>query len=405
MYSYYFKNGARLFLANSITTLISVGVLYILANFITKDLHGEYRFVISLIEFLYIATLGGLGTAYAQAVASGYEGDLKHIVRTRLTYGLSGVVLAVVLGAFFIIRGDTTIGMALIGFSVFIPLIPTSQLYINYLSAKSLFGFQSWALVGVRSLTALLLTVTIILYPNNLYLILFIFFSSTLVAHAFFFALTIKSHPINEKRKDGVIRYGSHLSFMDAFGTASQYLDRLLLGSFMGPVALATYVVAITIPQEIVARSFGILVYLIFPGFAKGNTSPKKVFLVCCLLALCTIPVIVAYILIAPIVFTLFFPQYTDAIIYTQILSGILFFVPFGILIHTYFTATSQVKKLYLTSFVDTIFKLASFTILIWYFGILGAVYATLLTAALRSILYVFFLFSKTNMLGTKRAL
>ena len=91
--------------------------------------------------------------------------------------------------------------------------------------------------------------------------------------------------------------------------------------------------------------------------------------------------------------FVIIFPQYEEALLYSQVLSLSLLLMP-SILHVQALTALNQKNALYVVSIVKSVTKISLIFILIPLFGIWGAVFAFLLSQLANSIT-VYFYFQK----------
>jgi O-antigen/teichoic acid export membrane protein len=103
-----------------------------------------------------------------------------------------------------------------------------------------------------------------------------------------------------------------------------------------------------------------------------------------------SIPFTILYILICPIFFKIFFPTYTESVIYSQILALILIFSPFSFLA-TAFLAEAKKRELYILNIAPQILKIVLFFVLIPLFGIWGGVFSILISQIFYSSLTLYF--------------
>jgi O-antigen/teichoic acid export membrane protein len=85
------------------------------------------------------------------------------------------------------------------------------------------------------------------------------------------------------------------------------------------------------------------------------------------------IPIVAIYILIAPKFYQLLFPQYTDAIIYSQVFALSLLLFPKRLL-GQFLTAQNEKKKLYILSTSANLTKIILLFILLPIYGIWGGI-------------------------------
>ena len=126
--------------------------------------------------------------------------------------------------------------------------------------------------------------------------------------------------PDKTKTDKGMMRYAKHLSFMKILGGIANNIDKVLLFHFVGPIQLAIYSFAIAIPDQ-TKGPLKMLNTMIQAKFVtrtdesiRASMRNKMIWL-----AISSIAFIALYILIAPYFYGFFFPNYMDAVLYSQI--------------------------------------------------------------------------------------
>lgn len=105
--------------------------------------------------------------------------------------------------------------------------------------------------------------------------------------------------------------------------------------------------------------------------------------------------IVITYFITAPYIYTVFFPQYTESIFYSQIFALTLLFFPQKF-IGTVFQAHAHTKALYISSTIVPIVRIILMLALIPPFGIMGALVAEICARAF-NLLLVSFLFVRTH--------
>lgn len=122
------------------------------------------------------------------------------------------------------------------------------------------------------------------------------------------------------------------------------------------------------------------LTTLAFPKFAERDFHETKRGLTGKMwkMLLLMVAIVIVYITAAPTLFALFFPQYLDSVLYSQIFALTLLFFPQKF-IGTLFQAQEKTKALYITNTIVPISRIVFLVILIPLYGIPGALAAELL--------------------------
>ena len=174
---------------------------------------------------------------------------------------------------------------------------------------------------------------------------------------------------------------------MQIIGSIAGNIDRILLFHFLGGAALATYIFAINIPKQL--RSLlTIFQPLVLPKMSVQNvetikqTLPRKALI----LLLLIIGPVALYVVSAPYLYALFFPQYGESVIFSQVFALSLLFIPMSLL-KNIFPAHQRKREMYIIRVTTSVVRIGFVVILLPLYGIWGAVAAILGTAIVNALL------------------
>jgi O-antigen/teichoic acid export membrane protein len=363
------------------------------ANLVDPTTYGTYQFVISVGSVLGILTLSGMGLAINRAVAQGRDGAFRYGVRTKLRWSIGITLAAGLLAAYYFLNGNTVLGASILLAGALQPIILSFREYENYLGGKLLFKEDSLIEV-IRKVFPFLLLLSVLFYSNNVIVLIATYYLSNALSYLAGYWFVIWKHRPSYKNDDEALHFSKHLSGMTAIATIGAQADKVLLWYFIGPVAVATF----TIAQFATRYAGGILetvTTIALPKFAVRDlktlqeTLPRKVLIFTGLMMFVT----VCYILFAPFVFDILFPNYPDAVLLTQVLALSLLFLPRN-LYYKALVAHTQTRSLYYATTIVPVSKISLLLILLPIYGIWGAVYALLASEFLAAIVY-FSLFMK----------
>jgi len=392
---YIATHGSYLTLGNIISTVTSFFLAMAFARLLPKNIYGQYDYILSLITLIGIFALPGMETAIVQVVARGIEGNFKEAVKKRFKYALLGSIVCFLLGVYFFINHNIAFSISFFVATIFFPLMEPSASYLSYLGGKKLFGVQ----VKYSTLTqiiASICTIITLFLTRNLIILILVYFASNTILRIYFLLRTLKKYPPNENRDSKCINFGKHLTVIEIIETIAGQLVNILLFNFLGAIQLAIYSF-VTLPTKQALYFLKNIRQLVLPKLAARPTEEirktllKKVgksFLF-------IVPPIVIYILIAPYIYKIFFPQYMDSVFYSRLFILTLLAFPFTIL-STTFSAKMMKKEIYQISIFTNIAKIILLLIMIPFYGIMGAVIAQLLTQLFYAII-VFIFFKKAD--------
>jgi O-antigen/teichoic acid export membrane protein len=376
---YLTSGGFWLFLKTGISAALALLVSVAFANLIIPETYGAYKYVFSIFGLLALFTLGGLGTSVMKSVAQGYDGTPGAILNIKIRWGLLGSIGSVAVAVYYFLNGNSELGSAFAVVAFFLPFVDTFGIWSTILTGKQLFKASVLYETITQAISALAVIIALLL-SDTLWVILLSYFASMTIVRYIVYRHVIRLYTKNDAVDPSALKYGKHLSVLDVLSTAVEALDGILMWQFVGAAPLAVYSFAKSIPLQM-SQALRRIPTLAFPKFAtrdlrsmkKGMLS--KVVLLTLLLGAITI----AYILAAPTLFSLLFPQYMEAVPYTQLYALTLLLFPKK-LIGTALSAKGYIKQQYVNSILTLTSKVILLFVLVPRYGIPGAIVAELVT-------------------------
>jgi len=383
---YLAKGGFWVGLGHSAEMISGIIITIALANLLPKDVLGTYQYVLATALLLGAFTLTGMRTALIRSVAQGDKGLLRYAVITKLKWNLGIVAAAGAVAGYYYFMGNNTLGTAFLIVGTTAPFLESFRLYQSYLIGSENFRLNALLAILRRGLPTIIMVSTA-LYTTDILTLIATYFIINAIAVSIVLWITTRNVTAVPTSDTSMVGYSKHLSLMGVLGQFSAQADKLLLWHYLGPVAVATFTIA-QLPTRYTSSSVGILRYLVLPKLAQRDfstlkrTLPHKIFL----FFLGTVLATIVYILLAPWLFSLVFPDYPEAVAISQVLALTLLFLPRNVLAQA-LTAHAKKKQLYTLTTSINLFKVVSLTILLPIFGIWGAVYALLITEVINLLL------------------
>lgn len=376
---YLAKQGSYLMIGNVISMAAAFLLSIAFARLLPQETYGQYRYILSIMAILAIASLEGINKAIIQGIAKGFEGVLKTGFKTKLKWSLLGGIASIGIAVYFWFQGNIEFTISFLIVAVFLPLFKSGEIYQSFLDGKKLFGKRVTYTTLIQILATISIIITVFLTKNLIILIL-IYFLSYSVLRIFFLLLVIKKIKPNKIDDPKTISYGKHLSLMGIIGLIAQQIDKVLLFHFVGPIQLAVYSFA-TLPIQYIRTPLQVIQELALPKLSVRSeedikkTLPKKLLKAVFLIILG----IVVYILLAPYFFKIFYPQYMESVFYSRLFAFTLLVFPMSMMTLS-LQAKMKTKELYTVNIVQAIIQIALITILAVLYGILGVIIAILLS-------------------------
>jgi len=379
----YFASGNFWLIGGRIITItIGMTLTVAFANLLPKENFGTYKYILSVSGILTAFSLTGMGTAVTKTVAQGFDGIMKYSNRVSFIWGLVGSFLAIATSVYYFINNEKVIAYSLIILALTAPFSKVGSLSSSLLHGKK--DFKRLTTYSVpRTIVSTLMMIIVVLLTDNIIIIVGSYFLLNAILSLLTYFLALKVHKPNPKNvskevEKETLKYSKHLSVMGVFTQAVAELDKILLWHYTGPVQLAVYTFA-TAPVREIRNLTENIFPLALPKFAARDFSDVKKNLPLRVgqMTLVILPIVVSYILLAPLLFKILFPQYLDSIIYTQLFALSLLMQPSGF-ISAALTAHAKIKQKYILTLTSSVFRIALFVLLIPSYGILGIVYSVL---------------------------
>ncbi|KKT80819.1 MAG: Polysaccharide biosynthesis protein [Candidatus Azambacteria bacterium GW2011_GWA1_44_9] len=362
-----------------VTAALSFGLTLAFANFLDKESYGVYKYIFSIYGLLGAFAFSDLNILIIQAVAKGNDGVLRRAFTYSLKWNIPYLIVAFGVAIYYYLNANPTLGIAFVVIALITPLTTSYNIYGSFLNGKKDFRLISIS-NAVSSVISAVATFFVIIYTQNPLLIVISYIVTNLATSALYYFYTIKKYQPNDQFEEGSLAMGKHFSLMNVFTIIAQNIDKILIFHFLGGASLAIYSFA----QAPVNQMLGLL-KLSGPIYApkilakskeeNKRELPKKFFQI---IGVMTIPVI-AYIIFAPYFYRIFFPQYIEAVVYSQFYALTLLtfgkkFIGIPTVIHL------PKKTLYKLSIINPVIDILPKLILLYFFGLAGAIAAILLS-------------------------
>lgn len=377
-------------ISRGLGSILSLCLTFFLAALLTKEDFGSYRFVLSAFAIVTAFSLTGMNTAASQSVARGKEGVIRDGFYIGLRWSIPMTVLSFSTSAYYLLNGELYLSIAMVLIGVTAPFIQNANIYDALFVGRR--DFRSQTVFAFLSTLFPVVSTLLIAYVTRdaLWVTVAYLTTSALTTLGLYGFALLYFAPNNDSEAAG-IRYGKHLSLMGVLGALSLQLDRILVFSMLGAASLATYALALAAPQQV---RFGskVIATAALPKFSGGNlreirsTLHRKAFVI----LVCSIVLVAGYVVAAPHFFRIFFPEYMDAIPYSQLFALTILFFP-SALYQQFLTSLMNAKRLYALQVSTPIVKISLLFLLIPTYGMLGAIIAILAMEIYR-LLFVLFL-------------
>jgi len=390
---YYTKNSFWIFLKQIIVILSEILLSVIFARFTTKEVFGNYNFLIAIIAMLSIVSIPGLNTSILRSISRGYDGVYKKGVKLSFLWSLLGIPLLLLIGGYYYFFDQRIIGIGLFIASIFFPFYYAPNIWASLIQGKKRFDKLA-KYTSIKSIVTTIFIVFAIFIGKGKLIPIFITY---LIIYTFlncFYYFKCKKLVKNNKKDKIWKKSGYKLTFINFIHFCYDYADKILIGIFLGPISLAIYVIAVSITGKI-RTLFKELIKISYPKLFRMSKSHLRIKVKKFMPKILLISIIITTILIILIPYViklLYTTKYLDSIIYAQLY---LLTIPFSVIM------TITTISLIAVGLENLLIKIRSITIivniilyiiLIPLLGIYGAIISSIAWLILSNVLEYHFL-------------
>lgn len=388
--SYIIKNEFWVYLKQAITLITGLATSVAFARLASKEIFGQYNFILALLAVFSLFSVPGLNTAVLQSVARGYDESYKKAVKIRFLWSLLGIPALLGAGLYYYYHDTQIIGICLMMSSIFFPLLNASNAWDNFLQGKKRFDLSTKYGSFYVSINAAVIVIILFLNPSNLVLIFATYLASNTFLTCLLFLKSLK-YIENSADDKGCIRYGYLITTTNIVGTIATNIDRILIGSLLGAPELAVYAIALMIPIKI--KDILKLPLIPFtPKFCQDGIEMEQVLeklkRLTLPLALILLGGSLLYLLfIDNVIILLFSTKYVESIIYSKMLLLYILISPFSAFFSTFAIAKKKKKAIIMAFHIYPFLHLFIKVGFIYSWGIMGAVWALIIGTAVHGLL------------------
>lgn len=371
---------------------LSLLILWFLTSYFSKEEFGIYIYLTFIVGFFGVFALSGADKELILDIANKKDGSYMYLFFKKFLFSLLGSVIFFILAFIWYLKDSFEVSFYLLLFGIIFPFVNTFSLYHSFYTGKRAF-FILFKLASVREILFLIVVLFTISFKTSF---LFFFVLSVLV-FLFFDAISFfRSLKFVESKKIEKNSLKNSLSFtgINTIPKILNFVDEIIMGTFLGMTALASYRVALLFPGEIKNLS-GVISSVLISRFVS-NFSKINLIKILFFSFIINVLLVVFLIFIVGFLIKMIFPSYIDIIYLSQIafISGIFIFP--STVLNTFLDAKRKFVDLTKVVLSVSILKFLGFLILIPWFGLLGAIIVIILDDIIQFII-LFYLVFKNN--------
>lgn len=401
---YFFKNGTWMAMKSIVSAIGGIILSVAFARFSTKDIYGQYSFLISILTIISFFSLPGLNTAIFRANSKKYDGVYLEAIKLSFKFSILGMVVLLFFGLYFLyIKNNSAIGISLLFCVLFFPLLYVYNKWDILLQSKEKFYLSAKYYSVMTIISYCLVAVAVFLRRENLIVI----FSTYIILNSFFnviFHIKTKKYLENKKEEDGWKKSGFIVSAFSLVNLAYDNLDKILLAIFLNPASVAIYSISMVVCNQLknfinsIIRIYVPKIYKLDIEIFFNKTKRVMPFLFFVVGGM----ILLVFLIVPKLIIFLYTENYFESIFYAQLS---LIAIPFYMIVSVLTFLLNKEKKesfRIISLVVSGAITFALYFILIPIFGILGAIISSILFYVIQAILLYFYVYRELIFKKTK---
>ncbi len=339
----------------------------IYAHFLTKEVFGEFKFVLASAGMASALALSGLSNATVPAVARGAEGTVRAAVRLQLRWAWLPFLVGLGFALSELWKQRTTLAMGLLIMAVGVSIYAVFIFYETLLKGRGAYRALAGYGLSQKGLRDISIALAATTFGSLLPLTIAAYVVPTLTAAIIYQVLTRSIPPEKTAVEPQALKYGRTISVFRAFGLALSHVENIVTFYFFGPVALANFGFAKVIPDSLTSLTT-LVQPMILNKFSSRTYGAAKNAIYKGMIAFALAGVVgcSVYAIASPYLFKWFFPNYQEMVQLSRLYSVKL--VPGGaFLVGLYFHAQQKTRKTLAVGTARILISYSSFIIFfIW---------------------------------------
>lgn len=375
---YFFKNSFWISIRQVIVALSSLIMMAAFSHLVDAEVFGKYQFVLSIISLVMIFSLPGMSTALVQTIARGRDGFYADAFRRSVRMSLVGSGALIVIGLYYLFS-DRALGAALFMVAAVFPFISSFGLWEAYLQGRERFDIAARNASLLSVLQSSAVCGVAVFFPQYLVALVVAYAVSAGLANLVFHRMCQVSVR-NDETDQQSVQFGYYMTKMGVLGIVSEQIDKLLVGFLLGPTQLAIYAVISFFGLRIkdLVRPFSAMLVpkiatekMLFREILKTHWRTISLGIIVLFLAS-----ILFSILVVPVNKLVFSANYADySYLSRWYVVTVFFSVPLTAMGY-YIYARQNTYAVMLSNTIYHVFRIGINAVLIWRFGLFGAVLA-----------------------------
>ncbi|MEK7549630.1 MAG: oligosaccharide flippase family protein [Patescibacteria group bacterium] len=239
---YFFKNGFWVTLRYIFITGLGISLSVAFARLASKELYGQYQFIIAFIAFFSFLSLPGLNVVTLREAVHGNMSALRQAVQKSFFWGIGISVISVLYGAYLVLTGGPHLGFALMAGGVIAPFFYAPNNWYVFYEGRLDFRSSTVRIIITQILLFLFMFAGLFFHLSILFLVVFYFAIQAFLNIYFYTEVSKQIEKVSTQVLD--MRFALLATFQKFSWSLSESLQIFIIAFLYGFEMLAVFQVA-----------------------------------------------------------------------------------------------------------------------------------------------------------------
>jgi len=253
---YFAGNASLFFLTQTVLILASFALFVGFARLGSKELLGQFQFVLAVVGVLSVLAMPGANTAVLLGVSQGKEGTLQQGVKFKIRWCFLGVLGLLGTAAYFFFIKDAKyleVCTALAAATVFFPLLFSLDVIHSFFAGRKRISWSCAFQLITESGSSLAALLTLFL-TRSLVAVVVTYFAVRMFGELAAYVFGTR-HQRNREEDNDFKSFSAHMTLINLIPYIKTYFDKLIVTYFLGFATTAVYAIAVAVSEQVYAIS------------------------------------------------------------------------------------------------------------------------------------------------------
>lgn len=269
---FFIENGFWTFTNQLVNLVIGFGLYIIFANYLTKEIFGQYNLVLSFIGMFAFLSLPGLNVAIAHSVANGMQKTYIKAVKLSIKWSLLGSLSLLIVAIWYLYNSDYELTISISLAALFYPIMQAFSRWQAFFIGLAAFDKIAKYTIIQNIISFLVYGIVVYFFPHTVLYIIAAYIILTSVFNLLWHSkvkMQVNDTPVDAD----CIPYGKFMTKASLLNMLILHFDKIIVG-FLNIETLAVYAISLKLIDSFKTLIKSVLA-ISFPKFVNQNVSLK----------------------------------------------------------------------------------------------------------------------------------